>query len=181
MGEDEITRFLSALAVHGQVSASTHNQALCALVFLLCYVLGQNLGWSEDVVHAMRPQRLRDVVTRPEVKAMLGALEGIHWIIASLLYGAGLRLLECLRLRVQDMDFAGDQILLREGKGHKDRRTMLPSAVQALPTTHLQYVRQQYQNDLVGGFGKVYVPRCNGSPHTQPENGVGSGCSRRRN
>jgi site-specific recombinase XerD len=103
MGEDEITRFLSALAVHGQVSASAQNQALCALAFLFCHVLGQNLGWSEDVVHAKRPQRLRDVVTRPEVKAMLGALEGMHWIMASLLYGAGLRLLECLRLSVRTL------------------------------------------------------------------------------
>ena len=117
MGEDEITRFLAALAVHGHVSASAQNQAPWALAFLLCHVLGQNLGWSEGVVHAKRPQRLRDVVTRPEVKAMLGALEGMHWMMAGLLYGAGLRLLECLRLSVKDIDFATHQILLREGKG----------------------------------------------------------------
>src|ERR687891_493464 len=101
MGEDEITRFLSALAVHEQVSASTQNQALCALVFLYRYVLGLNLGWLDDVVRAKRPQRLPVVLTRLEVKALLGALEGVHWIMASLLYGAGLRLLECLRLRVK--------------------------------------------------------------------------------
>jgi site-specific recombinase XerD len=106
MGEDEITRFLSALAVHGQVSASTQNKALCALAFLFRHVLSQNLGWSEDVVHAKRPQCPPVVLTRPEVKAMLGALEGVHWIMASLLYGASLRLLECLRLRVKDIDFA---------------------------------------------------------------------------
>jgi site-specific recombinase XerD len=158
MGEDEITRFLSALAVHGRVSASTQNQALCALAFLYRHVLGLNFGWSEDVVRAKRPQRLPVVLTRAEVRALLSALEGVHWIMASLLYGAGLCLLECLRLRVKDMDFAGHQILLRDGKGHKDRRTMLPSAVQAPPTAHLQYVRQQYQNDLVRGFGKVYMP-----------------------
>jgi integrase len=106
MGEDEITQFLSALAVDGQVSASTQNQALCALIFLYRHVLGQNFCWLADVVRAKRPQRLPVVLTRPEVRALLGALEGVHWIMASLLYGAGLRLLECLRLRVKDIDFA---------------------------------------------------------------------------
>ena len=121
MGEDEITQFLSALAVQGEVSASTQNQALCALVFLYRHVLGQNLGWLDDVVRAKRPQRLPVVLTRPEVRALLGALDGVHWIMVSLLYGSGLRLLECLRLRVKDMDFSSHQILIREGKGHKDR------------------------------------------------------------
>ena len=158
MGEDEITQFLSALAVHGQVSASTQNQALCALVFLYRHVLGQNLGWLDDVVRAKRPQRLPVVLTRPEVKALLGALEGVHWIMASLLYGAGLRLLECLRLRVKDIDFASHQILLREGKGNKDRRTMLPAAVQEPLAAHLEHVRQRHQHDLAHGFGRVYVP-----------------------
>ena len=158
MGEDEITRFLSTLAVHGQVSASTQNQALCALVFLYRHVLGQNLGWLEDVVRAKRPQRLPVVLTRPEVKALLGALDGAHWIMASLLYGAGLRLLECLRLRVKDIDFASHQILLREGKGNKDRRTMLPAVVQEPLAAHLEHVRERHQQDLVHGFGRVYVP-----------------------
>lgn len=158
MGADEITHLLSALAVHGQVSASTQHQALCALVFLYRHVLGLNFGWLEDVVRAKRPQRLPVVLSRPEVRALLSALEGVHWIMASLLYGAGLRLLECLRLRVKDIDFAGHQILLREGKGRKDRRTMLPAAVQAPLTAHLEHVRQQHQNDLMGGFGKVYLP-----------------------
>jgi integron integrase len=158
MGEDEITRFLSALAVHRQVSASTQNQALCALVFLYRHVLGQNLGWLEDVVRAKRPQRLPVVLTRAEVKALLGALDGVHWIMASLLYGAGLRLLECLRLRVKDIDFASHQILLRDGKGHKDRRTMLPAAVQEPLAAHLEHVRQRHQQDLARGFGRVYVP-----------------------
>jgi len=116
MGEDEITQFLSALAVHGQVSASTQNQALCALIFLYRHVLGQNFGWLADVVRAKRPQRLPVVLTRPEVRALLGALEGVHWVMASLLYGAGLRLLECLRFRVKDIDVANHQILLREGQ-----------------------------------------------------------------
>jgi integron integrase len=158
MGEDEITRFLSALAVRGHVSASTQNQALCALLFLYRHVLGQHLGWLEDVVRAKRPQRLPAVLTRPEVKALLSAQEGVHWIMASLLYGAGLRLLECLRLRVKDIDFASNQILVREGKGHKDRRTILPAAVQEPLTAHLDRVRQLHQHDLAQGLGRVYVP-----------------------
>jgi integrase len=158
MGEDEITRFLSALAVHGQVSASTQNQALCALVFLCRHVLGQNLGWLDDMVRAKRPPRLPVVLTRPEVKALLGALEGVHWIMASLLSSAGLRLLECLRPRVKDMDVASHQILLREGKGQKDQRTMPPAAVHEPLRVHLEYVRQRHQHDLVEGFGRVYVP-----------------------
>jgi integron integrase len=158
MGEDEIRQFLSALAVHGQVSASTQNQALCALVFLYRHVLGQSLGWLDDIARAKRPQRLPVVLTKPEVKALLGALEGVHWIMASLLYGAGLRLLECLRLRVKDIDFGSHQIVLREGKGNKDRRTMLPAAVHELLTAHLTHVRQQHQHDLAHGFGRVIVP-----------------------
>jgi integron integrase len=158
MSEDEITQFRSALAVHGQVSASTQNQALCALIFLYRHVLGQNFGWLADVVRAKRPQRLPVVLTRPEVKALLGALEAEHWIMASLLYGAGLCLLECLRLRVKDIDFASRQISLREGKGNKDRRTMLPAAVQEPLAAHLEHVRQRHQHDLAHGFGRVYVP-----------------------
>jgi integron integrase len=158
MGEDEITQFLSALAVHGQVSASTQNQALCARIFLYRHVLGQHFGWLADVIRAKRPQRLSVVLTSPEVKALLGALEGVHWIMASLLYGAGLRLLECLRLRVKDIDVASHQILLREGNGNKDRRTMLPAAVQEPLTAHLEHVRQRHQYDVVRGFGRVYVP-----------------------
>jgi integron integrase len=158
MGEDEITQFLSMLAVHRQVSASTQNQALCALVFLYRHVLGQNFGWLEDVVRAKRPQRLPVVLTRREVRALLDSLDGVHWIMASLLYGAGLRLLECLRLRVKDIDFASHQILIREGKDHKDRRTMLPAAVQEPLTAHLAHVRQWHQHDLVRGYGRVYVP-----------------------
>jgi integron integrase len=158
MGEDEITQFLSALAVQGEVSASTQNQALCALVFLYRHVLGQNLGWLDDVVRAKRPQRLPVVLTRPEVRALLGALDGVHWIMVSLLYGSGLRLLECLRLRVKDMDFSSHQILIREGKGHKDRRTILPAAVKEPLADHLDRVHQRHQHDLAAGFGRVYVP-----------------------
>jgi integron integrase len=156
MGEDEITRFLSALAVHGQVSASTQNQALCALVFLYRHVLGQSLGWLDEIARAKRPQRLPVVLTRPEVKALLGALEGVHWMMASLFSGAGLRLLECLRLRAKDIDFGSHQILLCAGKGNQDRRTMLPAVVQEPLVAHLEHVRQQHQQDLAYGFGRVF-------------------------
>jgi integron integrase len=158
MGEDKITRFLSALAVHEQVSASTQNQALCALLILYRHVLDRDVHWLQDVIRAKRPQRLPVVLTRPEVKALLGALEGVHWIMASLLYGAGLRLLECLRLRVKDTDFSSHQILVRKGKGNKDRRTMLPTAVKEPLAAHLEHVRQWHQHDLAQGFGRVYGP-----------------------
>jgi len=158
MGEHEITQFLSALAVDGHVSASTQNQALCALLFLYRHVLDQNVGWLDDVVRAKRPQRLPVVLTRHEVKALLGALEGVHWLMASLLYGAGLRLLECLRLRVKDIDFSTNQLVVREGKGNKDRVTVLPTSVKAPFAAHLVSVRALHQRDLEHGFGRVYLP-----------------------
>jgi integrase len=165
MAADEITRFLSALAVHGQVSASTQNQALWALVFLYRHVLDHDVPWLQDVIRAKRPQRLPVVLTKPEVKALLGAVEGIHWIMASLLYGAGLRLLECLRLRVKDIDFTGHQIMVREGKGNKDRRTMLSVAVHEPLTTHLD-------------AESTCRTRCDGSIHAPRANGAGNGCFR---
>ena len=108
------------------MSASRQNQALCALIFLYRCVLGQSFSWLEDVVHAKHPQYPPVVLTSPEVRALVAVLEGVHWIMASLLYGAGLRLLECLRLRVQDMDFASRQILLEKVRAVSDGRTMLP-------------------------------------------------------
>jgi integrase len=138
MGEKEVAQFLSSLAINQHVSASTQNQAFCALLFLYRHVLGQNPGWLADVVRAKRPLRLPVVLTRQELKALLGALEGVHWLMASLLYGAGLRLMECLRLRVKDIDFSSNQIVVREGKGNKDRRTMLPAAVKEPLAAHLE-------------------------------------------
>lgn len=158
MGEKEITQFLSALAVTNRVSASTQNQALCALLFLYREVLAQPFGWLDGLVYAKRPRRLPVVLTRTEVRELLGALEGVHWIMATILYGAGLRLLECLRLRVKDLDFDANQILVREGKGNKDRITMLPAAVKAPLAKHLERVRQLHQRDLERGFGRVFLP-----------------------
>ncbi len=176
MGANGITQFLSALAVQGNVSASTQNQALCALLFLDRHVLGLKLGWLDDIVRAKRPQRLPIVLTRSEVKALLGALEGVHWIMASLLYGAGLRLLECLRLRAKDIDFSSHQILVREGKGNKDRRTMLPAAVKE-PLAHIwaMFANCTSTTCREASAGSMCQTHCNGSIHTPTENGFGSG------
>ncbi len=129
MGAPEVTRFLSSLAVEGKVAASTQNQALSALLFLYGEVLAVDLPWMDEIVRAKRPQRLPVVLTRDEVRAVLRRLEGTPRLMAFLLYGAGLRLLECCRLRVQDVDFGTNQIVVRSGKGDKDRVTMLPAVV----------------------------------------------------
>src|SRR5262249_20690331 len=126
MGAPEITRFLSALAIDAKVAASTQNQALSALLFLYREVLELDLPWLDGIVRAKRPQRFPVVLTRDEVRAVLQPLRGAPRLMAYLLYGAGLRLLECCRLRVQDVDFAANLIVVRSGKGDKDRVTMLP-------------------------------------------------------
>jgi site-specific recombinase XerD len=126
MSEAEVTAFLSALACQGHVSASTQNQALSALVFLYSEVLGKDLAWLGGLVRAKRPQRVPVVLTRLEVATLLSGLQGSVWLMASLLYGAGLRLLECVELRVKDMDLEAREIRVRDGKGRKDRVTMVP-------------------------------------------------------
>src|SRR5262245_62239382 len=131
MGAAEITRFLSSLAVDDKVAASTQNQALGALLFLYRNVLELDLPWLDGIVRAKRPQRLPIVLTREEVRAVLQPLTGVPRLMAYLLYGAGLRLLECCRLRVQDMDFSANQIVVRSGKGDKDRVTILSAAVKS--------------------------------------------------
>ncbi|MBI4246886.1 MAG: integron integrase [Candidatus Rokubacteria bacterium] len=150
MGAPEVTAFLTSLAVQGKVAASTQNQALSALLFLYREVLGVELPWLDDVVRAKRPLHLPVVLTRDEVRAVLQRLDGGPRLMALLLYGAGLRLLECCRLRVKDVDFATNQIVIRDGKGHKDRVTMLPAAVKAALTAH--------QADLRHGAGWVELP-----------------------
>ena len=148
MGAAEVTAFLSWLATERNAAAATQNQALSALLFLYKHVLGQDLPWLGEVVHAKRPVRLPVVLTRGEVKALLAQLRGAHWLMASILYGAGLRLMECLRLRVKDVDIAYRQILVREGKGGKDRVTMLPeTAVQRLHE-QLGKVKRCHEIDL---------------------------------
>ena len=158
MGAEEITRILSSLATERHVSASTQNQALSAILFLYRYVLNQEVPWLDDLVRAKRPQRLPVVCTRDEVKAVLDPLTGTNWLMAALLYGAGLRLLECLQLRIKDVDFGSNQIVVRGGKGNKDRITLLPAVVRLALTRHLERVREQHQRDLAIGAGYVELP-----------------------
>jgi integron integrase len=158
MGAPEISRFLSWLAVDGKVAASTQNRALSALLFMYREVLELDLPWLDGVVRAKRPQRLPVVLTRDEVRSVLQPLKGLPRLMACLLYGAGLRLLECCKLRVQDLDFAANQIVVRSGKGDKDRATMLPAAMKADLARHLESVQQQHQLDLARGAGWVELP-----------------------
>jgi integrase len=155
MGEPEINRFLTDLAVHRKVSASTQNQALSALLFLYQHVLNQPIDWVNPAVRAQRPERLPVVLTKPEVKAILDRMDGSPQLIATLLYGAGLRLTECLQFRVKDIDFTANQMVVRDGKGQKDRLTMLPAMVKEPLTAHLNRVRQLHQQDLGEGFCKL--------------------------
>ncbi len=158
LGGAEIRSFLSHLATNQNVAASTQNQALNALVFLYRHVLDQPFPDVGEVVRAKRPRKLPVVFTREEVRHVLAQLEGVQQLIAQLLYGSGLRLLECLRLRVKDLEFSANQITVREGKGAKDRVTMLPHSL-ALPLRqHLSRVRRVHEEDLRQGYGAVYLP-----------------------
>lgn len=158
MGAAEIEAFLTHLAVTRNVSASTQNQALAALLFLYKEVLKLQLPWLEGIVRAKKPRHLPVVLTREEVGAVLGQLEGVRWIVASLLYGSGLRLLEALRLRVKDVDFARGEVLVRDGKGQKDRVTMLPQRLVLPLQQHLRQAELLHQKDLAEGFGLANLP-----------------------
>ena len=158
MGEPEIAQFLSSLARDAHVAASTQNQALQALLFLYHHVLEKEIGLIQGVVRAKRPRRLPVVLTKEEVKRVLSGIHGTPWVMAMLLYGAGLRVMECCRLRVKDIDFARNQVVVRAGKGDKDRYTMLPTAVKTPLWTHLQAVKRQHDEDLRTGLGRVALP-----------------------
>ncbi len=158
MGAAEVEAFLSHLAVDRSVSASTQNQAKSALLFLYKEVLQMELPWLDNVTQAKAPKRLPVVMTQNEVKAVLARLDGTVWLICSLLYGSGLRIMECLRLRVKDVDFERCEILVREGKGFKDRVTMLPvSLVQPLKQ-QMERVKTLHDEDLLKGYGDVFMP-----------------------
>ncbi len=158
MGAREVEAFLTWLAVEGKVAASTQNQAKSALLFLYREVLGADLPWLENVEQAKAPKRLPVVLTQAEVQALLSGLSGTHWLVASLLYGAGMRLMEALRLRVKDVELSRKEILIRDGKGAKDRVTMLPAALVNPLKTHLLKVKALHEQDVAEGFGEVYLP-----------------------
>jgi len=158
MGAAEVEAFLTWLAEKRNVAAATQNQALNAIFFLYRDVLQIEIGRLEGVTRASKPKRLPVVLTRGEVHAVLDSMEGTPWLVAGLLYGAGLRLLDGLRLRVQDVDFAAGELLIRDGKGGKDRRTMLPLTLVPHLQRHLAHVRQQHATDLESGYGSVWLP-----------------------
>jgi integron integrase len=157
MGSQEIAAFLTHLAVNRNVSASTQNQALCALLFLYNEVLHIDVG-SVDAIRAKKPKRLPTVLAKDEVERVIAAVTGPNRLVVRLLYGSGLRLIECLRLRVKDVDFSYRQIVVRDGKGHKDRVTVLPGKLVDPLTTHLRRVALIHQRDLARGYGAVYLP-----------------------
>jgi integron integrase len=158
MGAREVEAFLTDLAVTGKVAAATQNQAKSALLFLYREVLKQDLPWLENVERAKAPKRLPVVLTEQEVEAVLSRLKGTHWLVAALLYGAGLRIMEALRLRVKDIEFSRGEILVREGKGFKDRVTMLPAVLVEPLKVHLKQVRDLHLRDMAEGYGEVYLP-----------------------
>jgi integron integrase len=159
LGRADVEEFLTDLAVRKHVAASTQNQALSALVFLYRDVLGRNFDSLDGVVRAKRPTRLPVVLSRAEVALVLGHLHGTSWLMASLMYGSGLRLLECCRLRVQDVDFNRRELAVRNGKGNKDRLTLLPDLLEAPLREHLRGIYRQYERDLSVGGARVEVPR----------------------
>lgn len=158
LGAAELTAFLSDLAIKRNVAASTQNQALNAILFLYRDVLKVQLPWLNDVQRAKKPQRLPVVLTRRETTSLLARLEGTPWLMAALTYGAGLRLLECLRLRVKDIDFQYKQLVVRDAKGQKDRVTVMPGNLIDPLRSHLARVRSLHERDLQDGFGGVYLP-----------------------
>lgn len=158
MSEPEINAFLTHIAVKEKVSASTQNQALSALLFLYRNVIGRELGDLDEIIRARKPKRLPVVMTSDEVKAVLANLSGDKWVMASLMYGSGLRLMECLRLRIQDLDFSRNEILVRNGKGAKDRITMLPGSLKKPLQDHLKKIKSIYESDIFDGWGSVLLP-----------------------
>jgi integron integrase len=149
---------LTHLATHGNVAAATQNQALSALLFLYREIFGLDLPWMENLIRAKKPQRLPVVLSKTEVARILERMEGTYGLMARLLYGTGMRIMECCRLRVQDVDFDRGEILIRNGKGAKDRVTMLPEVLVVPLKAHLAKRRQLFEDDLVKGMAEVYLP-----------------------
>jgi integron integrase len=158
MSAPEVARYLTHLAVERKVSASTQNQALAAILFLYRQVLEVNLPWLDNVVRARAPQHVPVVLSRKEVQALLAQLDGVFHLVGQLLYGSGLRLMEAARLRVKDVDFEYSQIVVRDGKGQKDRVTILPDGAATALHAHLKNVRVQHLHALQHGYGGVDLP-----------------------
>lgn len=158
MGAAQVTAFLSSLANDGHVAAATQNQALAAILFLYRAVLAIELPWMGEIVRAKRPRRLPVVLTRQEVHALLGKLDGAHALMARLMYGTGLRMMECLRLRVKDVDLVRRELVVREGKGGKDRITMFPASLVEAMSAHLDQVRAVHRADRAAGVPGVELP-----------------------
>jgi len=173
MGGPEVERFLSGLATVGKVAASTQNQALSAMLFLYRVVLGIELPWMENVIRAKRPQRVPTVLSREEVVRLLAAMDGRPWLLASLLYGTGMRLMECLRLRVKDVDFSRNEIIVRDGKGGKDRRTVLPRSLIEPLQREIERARTIHVADLVAGFGRARLPHALARKYPRAESDFG--------
>lgn len=160
MGEKEINRFLTYLAVNRKVAASTQNQALCAILFLYRHVLKKQIGWIDKLERAKNPKTIPVVLSGKEVESVLLQFQGVVWIVVSLLYGSGLRLMEALRLRVKDIDFDYNQITLRDAKGHKDRLSLLPMAVKEPLKKHLQRVKFLHQKRSRRGLWSGLLAIC---------------------
>ena len=158
LGGAEVEGFLSALAVEREVAPGTQNQALSALLFLYRRVLGVELPWMEGMTRAKRPRRIPTVLSQDEVHRLLASMEGRPWLLASLLYGTGMRLMECLRLRVKDVDFSRAEITVRDGKGGKDRRTMLPRCLVEPLQREIERARMLHERDVAAGFGEAKLP-----------------------
>ena len=158
MGKAEIEQFLTTIAVRDRVSSSTQNQALSAILFLYKQVLGQEMTWLAGITRAKRSEYVPVVFTRDEVERVLKQLEGRQWLIASMLYGSGMRLLEVLRLRVKDIDFDRAEVTVRQSKGAKDRRTLFPRAVHVAMQAQITEAEIVFQRDVEAGFGAVYLP-----------------------
>ncbi len=158
LGKTHIEQFLTSLAVERNVAAATQNQALNAILYLYREVLDQKVDWLDNVVRAKKPRRLPVVLTRDEINRVFSHLGGVYWLIAALLYGSGMRLMEGLRLRVKDVDFSRQQITVRSGKGDKDRITILPEVLQAPLSQQLEKTKTLHVQDLEKGYGEVYLP-----------------------
>ena len=158
MSEAHVEAFLTHLAVDRNVSSSTQNQAKSAILFLYKEVLDMKLTWLDNVTQAKAPKRLPVVLTRDEVQTLLSRLDGSMWLVASMLYGSGMRIMEVLRLRVKDIDFTRHEILIREAKGLKDRVTMLPGSLVDPLKTHIARVKTLHAEHISAGYGEVYMP-----------------------